>query len=220
MEEHSIPRAEPASETPNSEQDDNPPLAEPESSMWSMFGTSFTAVQSAAKDAAQAGTAALSEQWAGTAESRARIACNVSATLGDAKQTATTKMQKARLFGQRPPTAVFGLPLTTISTAPEFLEAVANHVEAQAVTRMFRPSSEEAAADACSVAAELQMMVDEGEPLDLQGISPLMCVSLVASYLWSLPWALLPSTRLLNAVAAEPEAVTAETIGLARSSAS
>eukprot|EP00658_Telonema_sp_P-2_P078846 TRINITY_DN7482_c0_g1_i2.p1 TRINITY_DN7482_c0_g1~~TRINITY_DN7482_c0_g1_i2.p1 ORF type:complete len:165 (-),score=37.40 TRINITY_DN7482_c0_g1_i2:476-970(-) len=83
---------------------------------------------------------------------------------------------------------------------------------------MFRASSEEELQNACEVAAELQMMVDEGEPLDLQGVTPLACLSLVISFLWSLPWPLLPSSRLLDTVAAEtPERgmITAEDLAVA-----
>jgi len=198
---HNIPVAGPAATSDavreQEEEDENPALVDPEPSIWDSLSSGLSVVQSAAK----AGTAALSEQWASTSDSRARIACNVSTTLGEVKDNAKTKMQKAKLFGQRLPSAVFGVPLTKIgSVAPDFLETVSEHISTNATKRMFRPSSEDEASDACSVAAELQMMVDEAEPLNLKGISALSSVSLVVSYLWSLPWPLLPHVTLLNAV--------------------
>jgi len=197
-------------------------LAEEVPSIWDSLSWGVGTIT----EAATAGSAAISDTWANTSDSRARIAVSVTETVRDAKDNAKEKLEQAsctitpmiqpgldqartQLFGQRPQNAVFGQPLSTFGGgAPAFLEGASQTLEQmirdnEQVRFMFRPDCEAAAIEACDGAAELQMMVDEGETVDFTGCPPLLIVSLLVSYLWSLPTPVLPTTGLLDATAYE-----------------
>ena len=203
MEDHAIPQARPADpwQEPHPEEDENPPLYDPPPSIWDQLSSGFSSLGASARE----GYANASQTWAMGADSRAQLADQVSRTVG----SATSKLTN---IGGRRSGSVFGVPLKEMGPSiPSFLELAGQSMLQKERSRfMFRPVSEEEAATACNVAAELQMMIDEGEEVDMNDLSPISSVALVVSYLWSLPSALLPSKPMLDAVGQNNEQLTLE----------
>jgi len=200
-------------------------LAENVPDIWSSLSWGMGTLQ----EAANAGSAAISETWASTEGSRHQIAANVTQTVGVAKETASHSLchvgekleqitpmiqpglaqARTKIFGQRPQNAVFGVPLGAFGGgAPIFLEeartAIEQHINtAGSVRFLFRSLHEADAREACDGAAEFQMMIDEGEEVDFTGCSAVLILSLLISYLWSLPRPILATNGVLDATARE-----------------